>query len=64
MRDKLLELVKAEDSNVTNCSEVTTTHLGDLDGTLGLSRAGIATLSGGILRISAGSTDCISTATT
>ena len=47
LRDKLLELVKAEDSNVTNCSEVTTTHLGDLDGTLGLSRAGIATLKRG-----------------
>ena len=47
LRDKLVALVKVNDSNVTNCSLVTTTHLGDLDGTLGLSRAGIATLKRG-----------------
>ena len=41
VRDKLVELVKAKDSNVSNCSDVTTTHLGDLEGTLNLD--GIAT---------------------
>ena len=34
LRDKLLELVKAEDSNVTNCSDVETTDLPELTETL------------------------------
>ena len=41
VRDKLVELVKANDSNVSNCSDVTTTHLPELTGTLNLD--GIAT---------------------
>ena len=41
VRDKLVDLVKANDSNVSNCSDVTTTHLPELTGTLNLD--GIAT---------------------
>ena len=47
LRDKLLELVRANESNVDNCSLVTTTHLGALTGTLGLGSAGIATFKRG-----------------
>ena len=44
LRDKLVELVKANDANVTNCSDVTTTHLAALTGTLNLD--GIVSLNG------------------
>ena len=45
VRDKLLELVKANDSNVTNCSLVDPVlHLGALTELLDLRSAGIATL--------------------
>ena len=44
LRDKLVDLVKANDSNVSNCSQVTTTHLAALPGVLDLRNAGIATL--------------------
>ena len=37
IRDKLVDLVKANDTDVTNCSLVTTTHLGALTGPLNLS---------------------------
>ena len=49
LRDTLLALVKAKPGNsvIANCSLVTTTHLGDLDGTLDLRNAGIATLKRG-----------------
>ena len=47
VRDKLLELVKANDPSVTDCSKVETTHLPTLTGTLDLSSAGIATLKQG-----------------
>ena len=36
IRDKLVELVKVNDSTVTNCSDVTNTHLSALTGTLNL----------------------------
>ena len=45
VRDKLVDLVKANDSTVTNCSLVTDAHLGALTGTLNLS----AGPSGGIV---------------
>ena len=58
VRDELLERVKANDDNVTDCSLVTTTHLEALTGDLGLSDKGIATLKrgdfahlGGIVRM-------------
>ena len=44
IRDKLVDLVKVNDSTVTNCSLVTNTHLGALTGTLnlnGLSNSGL-----------------------
>ena len=50
LRDKLLALVKAKPGNsgIANCSLVTTTHLGNLTGTLlDLRNAGIATLKRG-----------------
>ena len=40
LRDKLVELVKANDATVTNCSEVMSTHLAALTETLGLSGLG------------------------
>ena len=66
VRDKLLELVKAKPGNsvIANCSLVTTTHLGDLDGLLDLGSTGIATLKrgdflnlGGIGRLSLDTND-------
>ena len=47
VRDKLLELVKANDSNVTDCSKVTAAHLAALTEQLYLDHAGIATLKRG-----------------
>ena len=47
VRDKLVELVQAADSTVTDCSLVTTEHLGELDGSLILVNAGIAGLKAG-----------------
>ena len=49
LRDKLVALVKAKPGNsvIANCSAVTTTHLGDLDGLLDLGSTGIATLKRG-----------------
>ena len=53
VRDKLLELVKANHSTVSNCSQVTTAYLEELTGTLDLNglsnqgNAGIATLKQG-----------------
>ena len=48
LRDKLVELVKANESNNTlTCSLVTATHLAALTGTLQLGVAGIATLKPG-----------------
>ena len=54
VRDKLLEMVKANDSNVTDCSKVTAAHLAALTEQLYLDHAGIATLKRGDLRGSAG----------
>ena len=47
VRDKLLEMVKANDSNVTDCSKVTAAHLAALTEQLYLDHAGIATLKRG-----------------
>ena len=47
LRDKLVELVKANDATVTNCSEVMSTHLAALTERLDLRSAGIATLKPG-----------------
>ena len=50
VRDKLVELVNANDSDVSNCSEVdpdNPNHLAALTGTLNLGDAGIATLKRG-----------------
>ena len=47
VRDKLLELVKANDPSVTDCSKVETTHLAALTEQLYLDHAGIATLKRG-----------------
>ena len=47
VRGELVELVKANDSNVSNCSDVTTTHLGALTGYLDLDNKGIAVLKRG-----------------
>ena len=47
VRDELLERVMANDSNVSTCSDVTTTHLGALIGTLDLGSKGIAVLKRG-----------------
>ena len=47
VRDKLVDLVKANDAAVTNCSLVTDAHLGALTGTLDLRNQGIAVLKRG-----------------
>ena len=47
VRDELLERVKANDSNVSTCSDVTTTHLEALAGYLDLDNKGIAVLKRG-----------------
>ena len=47
VRDKLLEMAKANDSNVTDCSKVTAAHLAALTEQLYLDHAGIATLKRG-----------------
>ena len=67
MRDKLVDLVNANDSNVTNCSEVdpdNSNHLAALTGRLTLNNAGIAALKqgdfanlGGITVLHLGSND-------
>ncbi len=47
VREKLLEMVKANDSEVSACSDVTTTHLEALTGSLLLNSKGIAVLKRG-----------------
>ena len=68
VRDKLVELVKANDSNVTDCSEVdpdNPNHLAALTGrSTWLGIAGIATLKPGDFANLGGSPPCGSTTTT